>query len=186
MSQMHQREVPSPSRAESPTAHPWSQPRFTLKRTVTAPSENTANPDIVHRPQLSERDSIFATHYLPSDSGANTPQLPPERTLDNDRQVNLIPSLDDAPVSPSAFPKVSPHHFNVDPSHMEVDAHRHSPLRSSTFFTSDAPRLSLLRASTSPTEHFKKPQAEASVQASLGRYQRYKVPLDGTASSHLQ
>lgn len=186
MSQM-QPEVPSPSRAESPTAHPWSQPRFALKRTVTAPSENTASPDLVHHPQLSERDSIFATHYLPSDSGANTPQLPPERTLDNDRQVNLIPSLDDAPVSPSAFPKVSPHHFNVDPSHMEVDAHRNSPLRSSALFTSDAPRLSLLRASTSPTDYFKKPQREAGVQASLGRYQRYKVPLDGTGTkaSHL-
>ncbi|KAJ5339663.1 hypothetical protein N7452_006391 [Penicillium brevicompactum] len=176
MSQM-QREGSSPSRAESPTADSWSQPRFTLKRTVTAPPENTASPDIVYRPQLSERDSIFATHYLPSDSGANTPQ-----TLDNDRQVNLIPSLDDASVSPSAFPKVSPHHYNVDPSHMEVDAHRHSPLRSSTFFSSDAPRLSLLRASTSPTDHFKKSLAEASVQASSGRSQRYKVPLDGTGT----
>ncbi|CAG8232282.1 unnamed protein product [Penicillium salamii] len=186
MSQTSQ--VSSPSRAESPSAHSWSQPRFALKRTVTAPPENTASPDIVHRPQLSERDSIFATHYLPSDSGANTPQLPPERTLDNERQVNLIPSLDDAPVSPCAFPKVSPHHFNVDPSHMEVDVHRNSPLRSSTLFSSDAPRLSLLRASTSPTDHYKKPQAEASVQAPLGRSQRYKVPLDGpgTKTHHLQ
>jgi hypothetical protein len=34
---------------------------------------------------------IFATHYLPSDSAANTPQLPPEKTLGNERQVNLIP-----------------------------------------------------------------------------------------------
>ncbi|CAG7925848.1 unnamed protein product [Penicillium olsonii] len=187
MSQTSQ-EVSSPSRAESPTAHPWSQPRFSLKRTVTAPSENTASPDIVHRPQLSERDSIFATHYLPSDSGANTPQLPPERTLDNERQVNLIPSLDDAPVSLCAFPKVSPHRFNVDPSHMEVDVHRNSPLRSSTLFSSDAPRLSLLRASTSPTDHFKKPQAEASVQAPWARSQWHKVPLDGpgTNTNHLQ
>lgn len=100
-------EVLSPSRAESPT-HSWSQPAsrlFPLKRTATTPPENTAHPDIVYRPQLSERDSIFATHYLPSDSAANTPQLPPEKALGNERQVNLIPSLDDASVSPSAFSK---------------------------------------------------------------------------------
>jgi inositol-hexakisphosphate kinase len=182
------REVPSPSRAESPTAHSWSQPRLALKRTATTPPENTAIPDIVYRPQLSERDSIFATHYLPSDSGANTPQLPPERALDTERQVNLIPSLDDAPVSPSAFPKVSPHRLNVDPSHMEVDVHRHSPLRSSTLFSPDAPRLSLLRATTSPIDHFKNPGAEVGVQAHLGGSYRYKPPLDGsgTNTSHFQ
>jgi inositol-hexakisphosphate kinase len=179
-------EVPTPSRAESPTAHSWSQPRFTLKRTATTPPENTANPDIVYRPQLSERDSIFATHYLPTDSGANTPQLPPNRALDTERQVNLIPSLDDAPVSSSAFSKVSPHRFNVDPSHMEVDVHRHSPLRSSTLFPSDAPRLSLLRASTLSTDHLKKPEAEVGVQAHLGS-RRYNLPLEGTGrrTSHL-
>ncbi|KAJ9491761.1 hypothetical protein VN97_g1506 [Penicillium thymicola] len=174
--------VLSPSRAESPT-HSWSQPAsrlFPLKRTATTPPENTAHPDIVHRPQLSERDSIFATHYLPSDSAANTPQLPPEKALGNERQVNLIPSLDDASVSPSAFSKVSPHRFNVDPSRMEVDVHRNSPLRSSTLFSTDLPRLSLLRASTSPTDHPKKTVVEAGVQAQLGGSQRYKLPLDNT------
>ena len=182
------REVPSPSRAESPTAHSWSQPSFTLKRSATTPAENAANPDIVYRPQLSERDSIFATHYLPSDSGANTPQFPPERALDTERQVNLIPSLDDAPVSPSAFPKVSPHRSNVDPSHTEVDVHRQSPLRSSNLCSSNAPRLSLLRATTSPNDHFKKLEPEVGVQAHLGGSQRHKVPLDGTGTntSHFQ
>ncbi|OQE32853.1 hypothetical protein PENFLA_c001G04337 [Penicillium flavigenum] len=176
-------EVPSPSRAESPTAHSWSQPAsrvFPLKRTATTPPENTAHSDIVHRPQLSERDSIFATHYLPSDSAANTPQLPPEKTLGNERQVNLIPSLDDASVSPSAFSKVSPHRFNVDPSRMEVDVHRNSPLRSSTLFSStDLPRLSLLRASTSPTDP-KKTEVETG-QAHLGS-QRYKVSSDNAGT----
>ncbi|KAJ5607295.1 hypothetical protein N7537_003914 [Penicillium hordei] len=183
-------EVLSPSRAESPT-HSWSQPAsrlFPLKRTATAPPENTAHPDIAYRPQLSERDSIFATHYLPSDSAANTPQLPPETALGNERQVNLIPSLDDASVSPSAFSKVSPHRFNVDPSRMEVDVHRNSPLRSSTLFSTDLPRLSLLRASISPTDQSKKTEVEAGVQAQLGGSQRYKVPLDntGTKTSRFQ
>ncbi|KAJ5952105.1 Major facilitator superfamily domain general substrate transporter [Penicillium vulpinum] len=184
------REVLSPSRAESPTAHSWSQPvsrLLPLKRTATTPPENTAHPDIVYRPQLSERDSIFATHYLPSDSVATTPQLPPEKALGNERQVNLIPSLDDASVSPSAFSKVSPHRFNVDPSHMEVDVHRNYPLRSSLFSSSDVPRLNLLRASTSPTDRSKKTEVETGVQAHLGS-QRYKVPLDktGTKTSRFQ
>ncbi|KAJ5356134.1 Major facilitator superfamily domain general substrate transporter [Penicillium concentricum] len=184
------REVLSPSRAESPT-HAWSLPVSRLspvKRTATTPPENTAHPDIVYRPQLSERDSIFATHYLPSDSAATTPQLPPEKALGNEGQVNLIPRLDDASVSPSAFSKVSPHRLNVDPSHMEVDVHRNSPLRSSALFLStDIPRLSLLRASTSPTDH-KKTEVETGVQAHLGGSQRYKVPLDntGTKTSRFQ
>lgn len=178
-------EVSSPSRAESPTAHSWSQPvsRFPLKRTATTPPEPTAHPDIAYRPQLSERDSIFATHYLPSDSGANTPQLPPAKALGNERQVSLIPRLDDASVSPSPFTKVSPHRFNDDPSPMEVDVHRHSPLRSSPLFPSgDVPRLSLLRASTSPTELSKNPRFEADVQAQVGGSQRYKVPLKDTGT----
>ncbi|KAJ5121466.1 uncharacterized protein N7515_009427 [Penicillium bovifimosum] len=183
------REVPSPSRAESPTAHSWSHPpsRLPIKRTATTPPENTAHPDLVYRPQLSERDSIFATHYLPSDSGANTPQLPPARAQSNERQVNLIPSLEDASVSPSPSIKVSPHRFNVDPSPMEVDVHRHSPLRSSTLFpSSDVPRVSLLRASTSPTDD-SIPKVEAGGLAHLGS-QRYKVPSDdkGTKTSRLQ
>ncbi|KAJ5177793.1 Major facilitator superfamily domain general substrate transporter [Penicillium coprophilum] len=184
------REVSSPSRAESPTAHSWALPvsRLPLKRTATTPPENTAQPDIVYRPQLSERDSIFATHYLPSDSAATTPRLPPEKALGNERQVNLIPSLDDASVSPSAFSKVSPHRLNVDPSHMEVDVHRNSPLRSSALFPpTDIPRLSLLRTSTSPTDH-KNTEVETGVQAHLGGSQRYKVPLDntGTKTSRFQ
>ncbi|KAJ5558377.1 hypothetical protein N7461_002349 [Penicillium sp. DV-2018c] len=185
------REISSPSRAESPTAHSWSHPpsQLPIKRTATTPPENTSQPDILYRPQLSERDSIFATHYLPSDSSANTPQLPPERASSKDRQLNLIPSLDDASVSPSPSIKVSPHRSKVEPSPMEVDVRRHSPLRSSTISQpSDIPRLSLLRASTSPTDILTTPKIEADGRAHLGRSQRHNVPLDdqGTKTSRLQ
>ncbi|KAJ5312221.1 hypothetical protein PENANT_c011G09667 [Penicillium antarcticum] len=179
------REASSPSRAESPSAHSWSQPsNFTLKRTLTTPLETTAHRDIVYRPQLSERDSIFATHYLPSDSGANTPQLPPEKA--DNGQVNLIPSLDDASVSPSAFPKVSPHRSSAGPSHMEVDVRRQYPLRSSSLFSSsDVPRLSLLRSSISSADQVKKLGTEAGAHDHLGGSQRDKGPLDdsGTKTS---
>ncbi|KAE8307832.1 hypothetical protein BDV41DRAFT_568732 [Aspergillus transmontanensis] len=62
--------APSPSRAESPTAHQWAKPSagFGLKRATTVPHEKPSRPDLFHSPQLSERDSIFATHYLPSDN----------------------------------------------------------------------------------------------------------------------
>ncbi|KAE8398411.1 hypothetical protein BDV37DRAFT_276134 [Aspergillus pseudonomiae] len=66
-------DAPSPSRAESPTAHQWAKPSagFALKRATTVPHEKPACPDLFHSPQLSERDSIFATHYLPSDNELN-------------------------------------------------------------------------------------------------------------------
>ncbi|KAE8162060.1 hypothetical protein BDV40DRAFT_288771 [Aspergillus tamarii] len=66
-------EAPSPSRAESPTAHQWAKPSagFALKRATTVPHEKLSRPDLFHSPQLSERDSIFATHYLPSDNELN-------------------------------------------------------------------------------------------------------------------
>lgn len=155
--------VPSPSRAESPTVRQWSQPAsaFALNRTSTIPLEKLSRPESIHSPQLSERDSIFATHYLPSDSGANTPQLPPERASDHERPVNAIPGLDDAPGSPSPISKVFPHRSHVDPSHMEVDVRRHLPLRSSPLFShTDAPRSSLLRSSISSSDHVKDQEGE--------------------------
>lgn len=159
--------MPSPSRAESPTVvHQWSQPTFALKRSTTIPLENFPRPDTIHSPQLSERDSIFATHYLPSDSGANTPQLPPEKVLDNERQVNLISGLNDVSGSPSPVSKVSPHRSHVDPSHMEVDVRRHNPLRSSALFSSPSSvsRLSLLRSSISSSDQVKEQEAGVGAQ----------------------
>ncbi|KAJ5690034.1 hypothetical protein N7462_004426 [Penicillium macrosclerotiorum] len=161
-------QAPSPSRAESPTAtHRWSQPAssFALKRTPTIPLEKFARPDSFHSPQLSERDSIFATHYITSDSGANTPQFPPDKAPDNERPVNLTSDLDEVSRSPSPRSKVSPHHSHVDSSHMEVDVHRHFPLRSPPLFSPpDAPRLSLLRSSISSADPVID-QAEAGAQS---------------------
>lgn len=161
----------SPSRAESPTTtHQWSQPvsNLALKRAPTIPLEKFPRPDTTYSPQLSERDSIFATHYLPSDSAATTPQLPPEQPSDNERQVNLIPGLDDVSASLAPLPKVSPHRSHVDPSHMEVDVRRHIPLRSSSLFSpADAARLSRLRSSISATDQVQGKGVQTSVQSRL-------------------
>lgn len=151
-------EVPSPSRAESPTVvHQGAQPTVPLRRSTAIPLERFPRPDTVHSPQLSERDSIFATHYLPSDSGANTPPLPAQKALDHERQVNLIPGLDDVSGSPSPVSKVSGHHTRIDPSHMEVDVRRPIPLRSTSLFSSPSgvSRLSLLRSSISASDQAK-------------------------------
>ncbi|KAJ5152228.1 hypothetical protein N7492_010523 [Penicillium capsulatum] len=159
-------EAPSPSRAESPTVHQWSQPAtFALKRTPTAPLEKLSAPESLHSPQLSERDSIFATHYLPTDSGANTPQLPPATASDNERLVNLIPGLDDVPGSPSPLSKVSPTHPPVDPAPMEVDVRRPFPLRSASFFSpSESSRSSLLRSSIASFDPSKPLAREGGIQ----------------------
>ncbi|KAJ6102763.1 Major facilitator superfamily domain general substrate transporter [Penicillium sp. IBT 16267x] len=155
-----------PSRAESPTIRQWAQPAppFTVKRAFMNPQENFPRPETFYSPQLSERDSIFATHYLHTDSAANTPQLPPARAPENERQVNSIPRLDDVHGSPSPPSKVSPHTPHVDPSHMEVDVRRHLPLRSSLFPSSDASPFSALRSSIFVPDQVKGQEREAGVQ----------------------
>ncbi|KAF3385552.1 Inositol hexakisphosphate kinase 1 [Penicillium rolfsii] len=149
----------SPSRAESPTIiHQWSRPgsNLGLKRAPTISLEKFPRPDTTYSPQLSERDSIFATHYLPSDSAATTPQLPPEQTSDNERQVNLIPGLDDVSGSLAPPSKVSPQRSPGEPSHMEVDVRRHIPLPSSSLFSpADVAPLSRLRSSLLSTNQVK-------------------------------
>lgn len=166
----------SPSRAESPTAtHQWSQPPSTsaVKRAPTVPLEKFPHSDTTYSPQLSERDSIFATHYLPSDSAATTPQFPPDKLSDNERQVNLIPGLDDVSGSLGPLSKVSPHRSHVDPSHMEVDVRRHIPLRSASLFSpADSTRLSRLRSSISSADQVKGKGAQ------VGVYSRGPGPLD--------
>ncbi|CEJ58748.1 hypothetical protein PMG11_07395 [Penicillium brasilianum] len=161
----------SPSRAESPTTtHQWSQPGSTLalKRAPTVPLEKFPRSETTYSPQLSERDSIFATHYLPSDSAATTPQFPPQIPSDNERQVNLIPGLDDVSGSLGPLSKVSPHRSHVDPSHMEVDVRRHIPLRSSSLFSpADVTRLSRLRSSISSTDSVKDKGGQTGVQSRL-------------------
>lgn len=106
----------SPSRAESPTSHQWS--RNALKRASTTP-------DLAHRPQLSERDSIFATHYLPSDSDSGTPKLPPLQV--GNSRVDLIADRDVPSPSPSNFPLLR---SQIDSATTEVEVHRRQPLPS--------------------------------------------------------
>lgn len=161
-------QVESPSRAESPTTvRQCSQPGFALKRSTTIPLETPSRSETVHSPQLSERDSIFATHYLPSDSGASTPQLPPEKDSVNDQLVNAVPGLDDVSGFPSSVSKVSTHRSNVDPSHMEVDVHRHIPLRSANLFSSPsgASRFSNLRSSISISDQAKNQEVEGKIES---------------------
>lgn len=160
-------DAPSPSRAESPTVRQWTRPAvpFPVKRSSTVPLNAPVRPEIGHSPQLSERDSIFATHYLPSDSGANTPQLPPEHAPDNDRLVNAIHALNDVHGSPSPPSKVSPHRSYVDPSHMEVDVRRHYPLRSPPLYSSsDVSRFSPLRSTTFSTDQVKHQDSKPGAQ----------------------
>ncbi|KAL2821465.1 SAICAR synthase-like protein [Aspergillus granulosus] len=144
-------QAPSPSRAESPTARQWANPssKFALKRATTAPvnDEKYSRPGRSYTshnsPQLSERDSIFATHYLPSDNeAANSPQLPPVEDAHHDASTKLISYLNNAPPSSSssfASSKLLPNHHRVGPSHMEVDIHRTHPLHSAPLLPSRPP-----------------------------------------------
>ncbi|KAE8154938.1 inositol hexakisphosphate kinase [Aspergillus avenaceus] len=126
-------EAPSPSRAESPTAHQWAKPSsgFGLKRATTIPPEKLSRSDLFHSPQLSERDSIFATHYLPSENdSSNTPDLPPVEDTDHELPTNLSIATENASASPTPIPtsKVLPRRTVANVPHMEVDIHRNPSL----------------------------------------------------------
>ncbi|KAL4795891.1 hypothetical protein BDV19DRAFT_362264 [Aspergillus venezuelensis] len=141
------RQAPSPSRAESPTARQWasSLPTSTLKRVTTAPAApNLSRPGpsytSYNSPQLSERESIFATHYLPSDNeAANSPQLPPVEAAHHDAPAKLISPIDKtSPSFPSSSftPKVLSYHDRADDAPMEVDIRRPPPLHSAPLLPS--------------------------------------------------
>lgn len=74
--QQDQESVPSPSRAESPSARQWSIPPAGSSALIQqkkdgknqGDTERLARSGRLYSPQLSERDSIFATNYLPSDN----------------------------------------------------------------------------------------------------------------------
>lgn len=74
--QQGQEGAPSPSRAESPSARQWSIPPagssalLHQKKDGKNPvdTERLVRSGRLYSPQLSERDSIFATNYLPSDN----------------------------------------------------------------------------------------------------------------------
>lgn len=81
------------SRSPNPTQSIKSTQNSTLKRARTIPFDEARHPVTVSShhspsPQLSERESIFATHYLPSDSDASsTPWLTPVGDVDLERSV---------------------------------------------------------------------------------------------------
>ncbi|KAF9893231.1 hypothetical protein FE257_011654 [Aspergillus nanangensis] len=185
----HVHEPPcSPSRAESPTARQWAKPvsDFALKRAATTPVEKLPRP---HSPQLSERDSIFATHYLPSDNDASlTPQVHPAEVAENDVPSPLNIALENVAASPSTIPsaKVLPRHSHVNPSHMEVDVRRNHPLRSPSVLSSalSAHQSSLLSADSDVNpeklDEVVGRSAHSSTWKSLQPLR--KVPVDGGAA----
>ncbi|PGH17111.1 hypothetical protein AJ80_04986 [Polytolypa hystricis UAMH7299] len=89
----------------SPPRTPWLKPSlsssssnstFTLKRTNTAPAEQTRYASSTayrtESPQLSERESIFATHYLPPENDVNSPVR--ERAVTPDGKIQLQLQID--------------------------------------------------------------------------------------------
>ncbi|PYH90612.1 inositol hexakisphosphate kinase [Aspergillus ellipticus CBS 707.79] len=183
-------QAPSPSRAESPTGRQWAKPgsTFALKRATTAPIERLSRPDRSHSPQLSERDSIFATHYLPSDTEPSvTPQIAPVGDAQNEPPTTLIPPFEDVSSSPSPFPphKVLPRHTHVGPSHMEVDVHRKHPLGPPSLLPSAVPRSSPLLPVDAGAALEKRPEVSTRsphipVWESLQPLRN--IPLDGLAT----
>lgn len=147
--QDHAHQAPSPSRAESPSARQWAMPpssssppsssvvpgSFPLKKNPKAPFdvERLVPPYRSHTPQLSERDSIFATNYLPSDTESHPlpSHSPSPLEPSNNAEAHTI-SLNagvcqDAPAALSGSTitsKVLPHRPRGEAAHMEVDAHR--------------------------------------------------------------
>lgn len=132
-----QEDAPSPSRAESPSAHQWSIPpansasaSFPRKKSIKKPldPERLTRSGRLQSPQLSERDSIFATNYLPSDSeslpiASGSPNV---KTPPSHRGETTATTLDDS--SPTTPPSRISH--GEQPSNMVVDVHRpppHSP-----------------------------------------------------------
>ncbi|KZF19448.1 hypothetical protein L228DRAFT_43607 [Xylona heveae TC161] len=68
----------SPSAARRPTATTTPVKAQLPARARTLPTALTARPQFEEdSPQLSERDSIFATHYVPSNSATSSPNLVP-------------------------------------------------------------------------------------------------------------
>ena len=149
--QDHVHQAPSPSRAESPSARQWAMPpsssppsstvvsgSFPLKKNPKAPFdvERLVPPYRSHSPQLSERDSIFATNYLPSDPESHPPPshsspLEPSAANAGAHTIDLnAGGCQDAPAASSGSTitsKVLPHRPSGEAAHMEVDVHRTPP-----------------------------------------------------------
>lgn len=83
---------------------PQSPRVASLKRTSSVSAGHKQSGESVYAPQLSERDSIFATHYLPSDadssiSASAVPNLPDNAPA---AVATTATSDNDAPATPKA------------------------------------------------------------------------------------
>ncbi|KAK2754849.1 hypothetical protein FQN54_006742 [Arachnomyces sp. PD_36] len=120
----------------------------TINKPISSPVELVRRSATFHRaqsPLLSERESIFATHYLPSDSDVSTtPRIPPVTDEGVDGKHGLIPPLQDA------NSKTSSH--SPDAPLMELPRSLATP-NNSHLYSSDptTPRASMLHLSHLPS-----------------------------------
>lgn len=119
-----------------------------INRPISSPVEQIRRSATFHRaqsPLLSERESIFATHYLPSDSDVSTtPRIPPVTDEGVDGKVALIPALQDANSKTSSSAPDAPL--------TELPPSLAPPLNNSHLHSSDptTPRPSMLHLSHLP------------------------------------
>ena len=94
--------------AITPTA---SRAKSYLPSTPASTSTSPSQAFNEQLPQLSERDSIFATHYLLTDSAATTPRQYPTQRSKNDPQQDVLANFElPKPFSPQASqPSLLPH-----------------------------------------------------------------------------
>ena len=96
--------IPRPPLPAERTSPAFAPPYIRAKTTSSPHSTSGASP--FDPPQLSERESIFATHYLASDSTATTPRLGPVLTSRNNpnrddfTDLNVAPSFSLPPAAP--------------------------------------------------------------------------------------
>ncbi|KAF2447551.1 SAICAR synthase-like protein [Karstenula rhodostoma CBS 690.94] len=105
----------TPGRHEDPTSSPPPRDEVTPKSLAQTGRSKTAPLGLNHlwtpsidQPQLSERDSIFATTYLPSDSPAPSPRTLARTAHANDHAPNEGPSNTAVKVSPLPALKAAP------------------------------------------------------------------------------
>lgn len=126
-----------------------------LKRATTISSEKPYRLQSSYDPRLSERDSIFATHYLPPDNDPGTPRLPPVKDVDNAHQTGVTPKpVENASVlvTDPPTPKAVPCRISADPpSSMEIDVRKTHPFypTSNNSASPDTFKSSSLLSSTS-------------------------------------
>ena len=93
---------------DMPLAYELPQAKITSASLASSlEAKSSSNPSANGRsssqlPQLSERESIFATHYTSSDSAPTTPRIPPVFTGKNDSQQDVDVSLELQASVPSA------------------------------------------------------------------------------------